>query len=509
MKDWGAVLLLGGTGAMGRYLAPLLAEQGYRVDVTTRSNREAENDAIRFVKGNAKDTDWIAALATENQYDAIVDFMMYSTPEFAKVSKGLLGLTPQYFYLSSYRAYADCAGKLNEDCPRKVDCSSDQPRLASDHYGMNKGRQENILFDSGRDDWTIIRPTMTFASNRFQFVSGDNFDIVRSVRGLPSIIPDSLADTPNTLTYGKDVALMISRLIGNEGAFGQAFHTATGDNRTWRGLAKVYAAVFGSRHVVVSREDYVAAVGSDTPTFMDREFRRDFDSSKLLAVTGLNPSDFIGLEDGLREAWNESDPSRFLRASGALEAHTRIDRLTNTAPIRDKLPKSLRKIYSLTGMRTQLMDELNVDVSGFRVTAVNDRFWKIMDYEGAVLLKRTRKSVKIPGNKWVSFRVPSLLAAGTKYLLVLDVECNMDCVGMVFIHDYGERAQIIEEKVSFSTRRQTVKLPFTSFRNNQYVGITATNFPDSQIELVLYSMSIERWDDKEGVSIVPHGKRVV
>ena len=48
------ILLLGGTGAMGDYLRPLLADNGFQVIVTSRSDREPE-PGVRFVKGNVND----------------------------------------------------------------------------------------------------------------------------------------------------------------------------------------------------------------------------------------------------------------------------------------------------------------------------------------------------------------------------------------------------------------------------------------------------------------------
>ncbi len=53
------ILLLGGTGAMGAYLAEILAERGEDVYVTSRSDRT--HAGIHFIKGNAHDTDFLKA----------------------------------------------------------------------------------------------------------------------------------------------------------------------------------------------------------------------------------------------------------------------------------------------------------------------------------------------------------------------------------------------------------------------------------------------------------------
>ena len=75
------VLILGGTGAMGTPLSRLLAEQGYNVYVTSRSAHEDDGN-LHYVKGNAKDCSFIRSYLASHHFDAIVDFMVYSTSEF-------------------------------------------------------------------------------------------------------------------------------------------------------------------------------------------------------------------------------------------------------------------------------------------------------------------------------------------------------------------------------------------------------------------------------------------
>ncbi len=52
--------------------------------------------------------------------------------------------------------------------PRLVDVCTDPEYLSIDEYGMAKGREENLLRETGRTNWTIIRPYITYNSNRIQ-----------------------------------------------------------------------------------------------------------------------------------------------------------------------------------------------------------------------------------------------------------------------------------------------------------------------------------------------------
>lgn len=162
------VLLLGGTGAMGAHLAKVLAQQGKQVDVTTRRER---NDAerIHYIRGNAHDTTFVSKLLSAGDYDAVVDFMVYNTLEFKARVGMMLGGTRQYVFLSSSRVYADSKSPIKEDeTPRLLDNCKDPEYLATDEYALTKARQEDVLRNSGRNNWTIIRPYITYSEIRLQ-----------------------------------------------------------------------------------------------------------------------------------------------------------------------------------------------------------------------------------------------------------------------------------------------------------------------------------------------------
>src|SRR5690606_37810380 len=95
------ILVLGGTGAMGAHLARILADSGHKVSVTTRSST-CQLESVEYIQGNAKSDDFLDSLLT-TKWDAIVDFMVYSTIEFTQRVSKLLVATDQYIFLSSSR----------------------------------------------------------------------------------------------------------------------------------------------------------------------------------------------------------------------------------------------------------------------------------------------------------------------------------------------------------------------------------------------------------------------
>lgn len=100
------VLIFGGTGAMGTPLVEFLANSGNNVFITSRKARQSSGN-IHYITGNAHDFEFVKKLVCEKRFDAIVDFMVYTTKEFKQRADMLLKATDHYLFLSSSRVYAD------------------------------------------------------------------------------------------------------------------------------------------------------------------------------------------------------------------------------------------------------------------------------------------------------------------------------------------------------------------------------------------------------------------
>ena len=70
------VLVLGATGAMGVYLVPELARNGYHVDAVSLDDVKENPENITYIQMNAKDDAAVKALLDKTKYDAIIDFIL-------------------------------------------------------------------------------------------------------------------------------------------------------------------------------------------------------------------------------------------------------------------------------------------------------------------------------------------------------------------------------------------------------------------------------------------------
>ena len=301
------ILILGGTGAMGVPLVKLLAKDN-KLFVTTRSQKENKGN-ITYIQGNAKDREFFSTLM-EKRYDSIIDFMVYSTEELKERLPIILDHTNQYFFFSSSRCYADSSTPITEDSPRLVDVCTDPEYLSIDEYGMAKGREENLLRETGRINWTIIRPYITYNSNRIQLgvYEKENW-LRRALEGRTIVFPKDIAAKKTSLTYGPDVAGAIAELIGNEKAYGQAFHITTDESHTWGEILDFYCdkieEITGKRPKVklVENSNGLMTVWNKWQIKYDRLYDREFNNTKIETVRGKY--DYKPTFEGLGECLEE------------------------------------------------------------------------------------------------------------------------------------------------------------------------------------------------------------
>ena len=298
------ILVLGGTGAMGVHLVDLLLRHSdMRITVTSRSKRENRSNVV-YVQGDGHDMAFILPLL-EEKFDVIVDFMNYRTDEFRERYQRLLAACGQYIFLSSSRVYANSNVPITEDTPRLLDIMTDAEYIATDEYALAKARQENLLQSSGKKNWTIIRPYITYSENRIQLgVLEKERWLYRALSGRTIVFSKDIAERFTTLTYGFDVARSIFALIGREEAMREAFHITTSSPIQWSEVLEIYLDVLkekaGICPNVLMMETSINLQYSwgKYQVKYDRLFNRAFDNSKISCF--VDTSTFVKPQDGLR-----------------------------------------------------------------------------------------------------------------------------------------------------------------------------------------------------------------
>ena len=161
------ILILGGTGSIGAALVNILKTTSWNIAVTSRKAKDRVGN-VTYIEGNAHEKMFLTECLHEEKWDAIVDFMAYTTKEFSERYELFLKNTNQYFFLSSSRVYAESDSPITENSARLLDVCGDEEYLKTDEYALAKARQENLLFASESKNWTIIRPYKTYNDYRIQ-----------------------------------------------------------------------------------------------------------------------------------------------------------------------------------------------------------------------------------------------------------------------------------------------------------------------------------------------------
>jgi nucleoside-diphosphate-sugar epimerase len=300
------ILVLGGTGAMGEPIVEILANRNNHVIVTTRQDKKSNNKNIEFIQGNAHDLNFVHKVLNRN-YDAIVDFMIYKPDEFSAFSKLYMENTKQYVFLSSSRVYANSPeNRITESSSRLLDVTNDEQYLATNEYALAKAREENMLMESEFDNFTIIRPYITYNDNRLQLgVFEKEVWLRRALAGKKIVFSRNIASKYTTLTYGYDVALRIADLIGNPKAKRQTYHITTEEYIKWEDVLSIYVDTLekelGKRPEVFMTEqcDSIIEKNNKYQIHYDREYNRKFSNDKIQSHT-MEKKRFMPVKEGLQ-----------------------------------------------------------------------------------------------------------------------------------------------------------------------------------------------------------------
>jgi nucleoside-diphosphate-sugar epimerase len=293
---------------MGRYVVPELVRMGHAVDAVSLDAPDPSLDppGVRRIQGNAKDEAFLAPLLARH-YDAIVDFLIYPTAELAPKLPRMAAACGHYVYLSSYRVYDGKDVPVREDSRLLVDTADDPILRNSDDYSIYKARGERILRSLGRRNWTIVRPSITYSTYRYQLVTLEAPTVVgRADRGKAVVLPETARNVQGTLTWAGDNARFIARLVFNGRAAGETYTVATAEHHPWGEIAELYASLRGLKAVWAPEEDFLRIVdpnpwnpGAAWQLRTDRLFERVIDNSKVLAATGLTQADLMPTAKGL------------------------------------------------------------------------------------------------------------------------------------------------------------------------------------------------------------------
>lgn len=343
------ILILGGTGAIGKALTPILINRGDKVWCTSRNYHE-NNGSITYLKGNAHNNAFFQRCMSE-KYDVVIDFMIYGTEEFRSRVEILLNNCTQYIFTSSCRVFGSAEEIISEKSVKLLDVCENKKYLRTDEYALAKARQENILKESGKSNWTIIRPYITYNDNRMQLGSFEKEEWLRRAEVNKKIVfPEVFYNKKTTMTSAEDVAYYISELIGNDRTFGEDYNLVSSQAIYWKDILEIYKQTYKE----IWKRDLEIQLVKNTIDWgtigwrdiYDRNYNRVFDNTKIKSM--VRSKEDIDVKDGISKCMKSFYENQidYKKIRWSLEG--RLDRVTgDVTNLRDILGMKNRIRYYL------------------------------------------------------------------------------------------------------------------------------------------------------------------
>ncbi len=244
------VVVIGGSGHVGTFLAPRLVEAGHDVVCVSRGEREPyqPHAAWRFVERVSLDRAAEEAAGTfgerirDLQPDAVVDLICFQKDSANQLVEALRGNVQHFLHCGTIWVHGHST---------QVPATEDLPRHPFGEYGIGKAEIEAYLLDEARRNGfpaTVLHPGHIVGPGWAPLNPAGHFDtgvFETLARGEELALPNLGMETVHHV-HADDVAQAFVRALANwGGSVGESFHVVSPQALTLRGYAEAVAGWFG------------------------------------------------------------------------------------------------------------------------------------------------------------------------------------------------------------------------------------------------------------------------
>jgi nucleoside-diphosphate-sugar epimerase len=242
------VLVIGGTGLISTAIVEQLLARGDRVTLFNRgvTARRFEGDVDVIVGDRWKYADFEREMR-QRTFDAVIDMVAFAPENAGSLLRAFSGRAGHLVVCSTVCVYG---GPLT-----RSPATDDEPHRPATKYGHNKSLIESTLLAANGQSGlmtTILRPSFTTGEGHTALgaLYFDDSMADRARRGLPLVVHDDGA-TPWAIAHVSDVARGFVNALGNERAYGQAYHLTSDEHTTWGGVFAALQEAAGGKSPVV------------------------------------------------------------------------------------------------------------------------------------------------------------------------------------------------------------------------------------------------------------------
>jgi nucleoside-diphosphate-sugar epimerase len=243
------VVVIGGTGHIGSYLTPMLAEAGYAVTCVCRKVRQPYRahpawnsiDYLRLDRSTEEEAGTFGERIAEAKTDAVIDLTCYHLQSAQQLANALRGRATHLLHCGTIWVHGHSS---------TVPTTEDQPRHPFGDYGIRKAAIEAWLLQQASETGlpvTVIHPGHLVGPGWSPINPAGNFNpevFAALMRGAELMLPNSGMETVHHV-HAEDVAqAFLLALQRRDVAVGHSFHAVSGAAITLRGYAESVAGWF-------------------------------------------------------------------------------------------------------------------------------------------------------------------------------------------------------------------------------------------------------------------------
>jgi nucleoside-diphosphate-sugar epimerase len=227
------VLMIGGTGVIGRCIVDQLLEKQHEVIIFNRRPSVLEFDGkVREILGDRKDADEFRTKMENLEVDIVIDMISFNRPDAELTINTFKNRVQQIIITSSVAVYKRPL--------KNVPTFEDQEELTDDpsfDYAYQKAEMERYLHKMIEDHQlpvTILRPSLTFGEGAKNLgVLRQNFGIIDRIKRKKPLVMFGDGTTPFSFTFAPDLAKAYIGVLGNKASYGKCYHIANPEQHIW------------------------------------------------------------------------------------------------------------------------------------------------------------------------------------------------------------------------------------------------------------------------------------
>ena len=275
------ILILGGTGFVGRHLCEKLAEGDYRTTVLTRRRANASHlqmlPMVDVIEGSAYDAAALRPLLAE--HDAVVNLVAILHGSEAAFDKAHVQL------LQTLVNACAAAGQKRVVHVSSLGADANAPSMSQ----RSKARGEAVLVSSGLDI-SVLRPSVIFGAE-------DKFlNTFASLQKLFPVIPLAGSTAKFQPVWVEDVATALVKCLEDKSTIGQTFEACGPEVFTLKQLVQLAGQYSGHEKPVIGLPDALARIQARLMELAPGEPIMSRDNLDAMKVDNISGGKLPGLQ---------------------------------------------------------------------------------------------------------------------------------------------------------------------------------------------------------------------